>query len=66
LTAANSKLGRKPKLDLAQLAAKAITWPFQWHVAKIRQQLAQKHQIQVSYTTLRRFMITLVLSSNKG
>ncbi len=50
--------GRKRKFDLLELDAKLwpLIGPSRGSVAKVRQQLAQKHQIQVSYTTLRGYL----------
>jgi hypothetical protein len=61
LTAAVGSPGRKRKLDLLELEAKLLPLlgPAHGSVTNIRQQLAQQHQVQLSDTTLRRYLTRL-------
>ena len=56
------RAGRQSKINVPQLDSKLFALASSSRflsIAKVRRQLAQTHQIQLSYTTLRRYLIRL-------
>ena len=64
-----SRTGRERKIDLPELDSKLfplISSSPPPSIAKVRRQLAQSHQIHLSYTTLRRYLKLLGYLTKKG
>jgi len=64
-----SRAGRQRKIDLPDLDSKLfplVRSSSSLCIAKVRRQLAQTHQIHLSYTTLRRYLTLLGYLAKKG